>query len=95
MTQTEKNINALKEFLDSNGIKYRSNVKYRDVIMDVCIPQMMIAVHIGDDQKFFNITKKHYAPFFIRETEDEEKTLEKIQNCCIMQMRRQHYKNKR
>jgi hypothetical protein len=91
MTQTEKNIKVLKGFLEENGIQYKENMAYRGVVMDVCVPKMMIAVHYGDDQDFFQTTKKYYAPFCIREEESEAKTLEKIQNCCIMQMKRMQY----
>lgn len=92
MTQTEKNIETLKQFLKENGIEYKKKVLYRGIIMDICIPKFMIAICFGDNQVFFETTKKYYAPFFIRETESEEKTLEKIQNCCIMQMKKMQSK---
>lgn len=91
MTQTEKNIEVIKKFLKENNIEYRENVKGCGVMMDMCIPKMMIAVKFGDDDEFFHATKKYYAPFFVRETETEAKTLEKITNCCIMQMRQMQY----
>lgn len=88
MTQTEKNIEVLKKFFTENQIPYREGVKGRGIVMDICVPSMMIAVKYGDDQDFYNAVKKYYAPFFVRETESEGKTLEKIQNCCIMQMKK-------
>lgn len=91
MTQTERNIKSLKKFLDDNGIEYRENAPFRGITMDICIPKLMIAVKYGDDQDFFNMTKKYYAPFFVRETESESKTIEKITNCCIMQMKNMQY----
>ena len=91
MTQTEKNIECLKKFLDENNIEYRENVKGCGVMMDICITKMMIAVKYGDDNDFFQATKRYYAPFFVRETETEAKTLEKITNCCIMQMKQMQY----
>ena len=91
MTQTEKNIEVVKKFLNENNIDYREQVHGRGVVMDICIPKMMIAVKYGDDQEFFNAVKKYYAPFFIRESESEAKTLEKITNCCIMQLKEMQY----
>ena len=77
---------------NDDGMKYMEKMSYRGMVMDICVPQVMIVIHIGDSQEFFDATKKYYAPFFIRETESEKKTLEKIQNCCIMQMRKMHNK---
>lgn len=92
MTQTEKNIKALKKFLEENSIEYKEQVHGRGIIMDICIPKMMIAVRYGEaDQDFFHAVKKYYAPFFVRESESEAKTLEKITNCCIMQMKQMQY----
>lgn len=90
MKQQEKNIEVIKHFLTENNLRYKENLAYRGHVMDICIPQVMIAIHVGDDQEFFNAVKKYYAPFFVREEESEVKTLEKITNCCIMQMKRMH-----
>ena len=86
MTQTKKNIAVLKKWLKENGVDYVENTKVRGVDMDIYIPKYWIAIHIGDDDAFFKATRGRFAPFFIRETESEAKTVEKITNCCIMQM---------
>lgn len=88
MTQTELNIAVLTGFLKENGIAFEMNRKVGKVVADILIPSLRIAVRYGDDQDFFNAVKHTNAPFFIRETENGEKTLEKIQNCCIMQMQK-------
>lgn len=86
MTQTEKNIAALKKWLNDNKLGYGEAVTRNGVKIDIYIPKVMVAIHFGDDDEFFQATKKSYAPFFIRESESEAKTIEKITNCCIMQL---------
>jgi len=92
MTQTEKNIEVLISFFKENEIDFKENIKVGKVRMDIYVPEMRIAIHYGDSQKFFEKTRNYYAPFFVRETESCEKTLEKIQNCVITQMTRLHNK---
>lgn len=92
MTQTEKNVKVLKKWLKENGLSYEVGIIVNGMEVDVYIPKVKIAVCIGDSQVFFDTMKKDYAPFFIRESESEEKTTEKITNCCIWQMRKIHQK---
>ena len=92
MTQTEKNVKVLKQWLKENGLSYEEKSIIKGMEVDIFIPKVKIAVCIGDNQVFFETLKKDYAPFFIRESESEEKTTEKITNCCIQQMRKIHQK---
>jgi len=83
MTNEEK-LELLKKFLDENGIRYDEHHRSgTNVIMDLQIPDYMIAVHLSNDfdDTFYRMVYRVYHPFFIRESESAEFVLEKMQNC--------------
>ena len=84
----EKKLEALKGWLRENNVEFEENhVTKAGLHIDVWIPSLMIAVHLGDDDgKFYKKTCCWCKPFFIRETETLGFVLEKIQNCCFNQM---------
>ena len=84
----EKKLEAVKSWLTSNGVKYEENhVTKTGLQIDLWVPSLMIAVHVGDDDgRFYRKTHKWCKPFFVRESETKAFVLEKMQNCCYDQM---------
>lgn len=80
----ESKLEAVKEWLTKNGIKYVENhMTTAKLNIDLWIPSLFIAIHVGDDDgKFYKKTRKWCKPFFIRESETKKFVLEKLQNCC-------------
>lgn len=98
MTNEEK-LEGLKAFLTENGIKFIENYKSGlHVLMDLKLPDYMIAVHLSDDKddEFYHRTFRQYKPFFIRESETPDFIIEKMQNCItdIMVKRQKIYEKK-
>lgn len=93
MTNKEK-LEALKAFLSENNLDYEDNYKAKVADIDLLVTKHSIAVHLSDkhDQEFFNKTKYHYKPFFIRDEETVDFILEKMQNCIIDRMQKQQKK---
>ena len=84
----EQKLKALKNWLKENNIEYVENHETKShLTIDVWIPSLYIAIHLGDDDgTFYKKTRKWCKPFFIRESETQAFVLEKIQNCCFDQM---------
>ena len=98
MTNKEK-LEDLKVFLTENGIKFIEGYKSGlHVLMDLKLPDYMIAVHLSDDKddEFYHRTFRQYKPFFIRESETPDFIIEKMQNCItdIMVKRQKIYEKK-
>lgn len=88
ITNDEK-VAALKKWLKENNVEFKENYKTKaGVEIDLWLPKLFIAVHVGDDpeSKFYRNTFMWCKPFFVRESESKEFVLEKIQNCCYDQM---------
>ena len=87
-----KKLEAIKAFLRENNLNFEENhfSKSRKINIDLVVYPYRIAVHLSDDKdrEFFNKTKRHYHPFFIRDNESEEFVLEKMQNCIIDEMKK-------
>ena len=98
----EKKLEALKDWLKENNIKYVEKHKSQfGVIIDLKIPSLMIAVFLSDteplsewERSIFHAKNKKgnfelhclYKPFFVRECETLGFVIEKIQNCCFDRM---------
>jgi hypothetical protein len=91
MTNRDK-LEAIKAFLRENNLNFEENhfSKSRKINIDLVVYPYRIAIHFSDDKdrEFFNKTKRHYHPFFIRDIESEEFVLEKMQNCIIEEMKK-------
>lgn len=86
MTQVKNRLKleALKVFLDSNGVSYIEDYKSGlGVVIDLKIPKFHIAVKLGYDAEFYNKVLKRYKPFFIRDNETIEFVIEKMQTCMV------------
>ena len=87
-------LEGLKTFLKENNLKFEVDhfSKSRKIKIDLVVYPYRIAVHLSDenDKVFFNKTKRHYHPFFIRDNESEEFVLEKMKNCIIEEMKKHH-----
>ena len=82
-------LDAVKEWLTSNNIEYAESYVTRTtkLAIDLWIPSLFIAIHVGDDDgTFYKKTYKWCKPFFIRDNETKKFVLEKIRNCCFDQM---------
>ncbi len=95
MNKKEENLEALKAFLTEKKIKFKEHhpLYHADGhVADLYIPKHLIVVHLSDtnDQTFYLATRRRMFPFFIRETETKEFTVEKIQNCIISAMKKLH-----
>lgn len=93
----EKKLEALKDWLKENNIKFIENHKSQfGVTIDVKIQALRIAIFKSDGKEredaIYNSSNgkyklfKFYKPFFVRESETKEFILEKIQTCCFDQM---------
>jgi hypothetical protein len=95
----DKKLEALKAWLDENGIGYIENYySMFGVTIDLKIPSLMIAIFLSDgdkieeSKKYFARGRKgmrlcfKYKPFFIRPSETKAFVLEKIRNCCYDRM---------
>ena len=89
----KKKLEVLKAFLTENGIEFVENRWSRSAKMtiDLYVWKYRIYVHISDenDDEFFNRTKGHTHPFFIRDNETVEFVIEKMQNCILDIMKRE------
>lgn len=86
MTNKQK-YEAMRAWLCEKKIKFTENHVTRHLKIDLWIPHLMIAVHIGeDDGTFYRKTHKWCKPFFIRDSETKAFILEKIENCVYDQM---------
>ena len=85
---SNEKLEAVKNWLKENKIEFVENHKTKvGLEIDLWIPKLLIAIHVGeDDGKFYKKTRKWAKPFFIREEETVEFELEKIGNCCYDQM---------
>jgi hypothetical protein len=87
-------LEAIKAFLTENNLNFEENhfSKSKKINIDLVVYPYRIAVHLSDDtdKEFFNKTKRHYHPFFIRDNETEDFVLEKMQNCIIEEMKKHH-----
>ena len=100
MKTKEEKLEALKAFLKENNIPFEENYysKSFDVTMALRVKPLKIAVFLSTDNKEEDtalVYKKNqygahlnwvYNPFFIREEETKEFTLEKMQNCIFDRM---------
>ena len=90
--ENKEKLEAVKAFLTENNLNFEENhfSKSRKINIDMVVYPYRIAVHLSDDndREFFNKTKRHYHPFFIRDNESEEFVLEKMQNCIIDEMKK-------
>ncbi len=88
MTQEEK-LGALKAWLVENNIEHWVNVKVAkadNVVIPLYIRRYVIAVHVGDDQKWYLNVRRFAHPVFIREEDSIEFVIEKVQNVIITRM---------
>ena len=100
MKTKEQKLEALKAFLKENNIAFEENhySKSYKIMMNLVIRNLRIAVFFSTDDKEKDtaiIRKKNkydvplcwvYNPFFIRDSETEEFTIEKMQNCVFKRM---------
>ena len=90
--ENKEKLEAVKAFLTENNLNFEENhfSKSRKINIDLVVYPYRIAVHLSDDtdRVFFNKTKRHYHPFFIRENESVDFVLEKMQNCIIDEMKK-------
>ena len=84
----EKKLEVIKGFLKENKIPYEENhyCKRCGVTIPLAVRKFRVAVHVGDDEGFFQRTKRYYYPIFIRDEDTKAKVLEKIQNPIIKSM---------
>lgn len=91
MTNRDK-LEAIKAFLRENNLNFEENhfSRSKKINIDLVVYPYRIAVHLSDDndREFFNKTKRHYHPFFIRDNESVDFVLEKMQNCIIDEMKK-------
>lgn len=92
MTQEQK-LNELAEWLEAHGINYYEPLKYNDPAhisyydrgVRIIIPQKQIAIVVckaKDEDSVYEVLKQNsIKAFFIRENEDLDLIIEKIQNC--------------
>ena len=101
MTNEEK-LEALKAFLSENNVRFIENYKSKyGVVMDLKLPDLMIAVFLSYGEKrcefeetIYNTGEGNgkyklryvYKPFFIRESESVEFIIKKMQNCIVERM---------
>lgn len=87
-------LKVLKAFLTENGFEYQENRWSRSskLMVDLYVRKYRIAVHISDDtdEEFFKRTKYNKHPFFIRDNESADYVVEKMQNCIIEEMKKEH-----
>lgn len=78
----EQKMEIVKAYLDGKGIKHDENhvSETCGVIIPLYIPEYRLAIHIGDDQEFFNAVKTSCFPIFIRDEDTDEKVMEKLRN---------------
>ena len=92
--ENKEKLKALIAFLTENNLNFEENhfSRSKKINIDLVVYPYRIAVHLSDDKdrEFFNKTKRHYHPFFIRDNESEEFVLEKMQNCIIDEMKKIH-----
>ena len=92
--ENKEKLKALIAFLTENNLNFEENhfSRSKKINIDLVVYPYRIAVHLSDDndREFFNKTKRHYHPFFIRDNESEEFVLEKMQNCIIDEMKKIH-----
>lgn len=100
MKTKEEKLEALKVFLKENNIAFEENhySKSFKVLMNLVIRNLGIAVFFsqGSREEDAVIIRKQnkqgipllviYNPFFIRDNETEEFTIEKMQNCIVNRM---------
>ena len=99
MKTKEQKLEALKAFLKENNIPFEENYysKSFDVTIVLRVINLRIAVFFSEglekDTELIHKKNKYgvslnwvYNPFFIRENETEEFTLEKMQNCAFDRM---------
>ena len=99
MKTKEEKLKALKEFLKENNIAFEENYHSNSfgITTALMIRNLRIAVFFsqGLERDTELIRKKNqygaslswvYNPFFIRDSETEEFTLEKMQNCVFDKM---------
>ena len=100
MKTKEEKLETLKAFLKENNIAFEENYHSEsfDVTMALRVSNLRIAVFLSTDDKDKDtmLTRKMnqnnlrlhwiYTPFFIRDSETEEFTLEKMQNCVFDKM---------
>lgn len=100
MKTKEEKLEALKVFLKENNITFEENhySKSFKVLMNLVIRNLGIAVFFsqGSREEDAVIIRKQnkqgipllviYNPFFIRDNETEEFTIEKMQNCIVNRM---------
>ena len=83
----EQKLEAVKSWLKKNNVDFKENrVTKQGLKIDLWLPKLFIAIHLGADDTFYQKTFKWCKPFFIRDEETKEFVLEKIQNCCYDQM---------
>lgn len=54
-----------------------------NVVIDLFVPKLGIAIFDGDSQEKYVAVRRLYAPIFVRESETEEKTKEKLVNTIV------------
>lgn len=90
--ENKEKLKALIAFLTENNLNFEENhfSRSKKINIDLVVYPYRIAVHLSDDtdKVFFNKTKRHYHPFFIRDNESVEFVLEKMQNCIIDEMKK-------
>lgn len=93
MSNREK-LEVLKTFLKENNIPFKENVTRKGQRLDLFIGKYLICVRLSDenDQKFYEVIKYFYRPFFIRESETAEFVVEKMQNLIIDIMKKRQKK---
>lgn len=93
MTNREK-LKAVKRFLKENGLKFYTNFVSREGERhpDVYLPSYKVMVKVSEgkekDDEFFLAVRRKYHPLFIRDNEDVDFVLEKLQNLIIVLMNR-------
>lgn len=90
--ENKEKLEAVKAFLIENNLNFEENhfSRSKKINIDLVVYPYRIAVHLSDDtdKVFFNKTKRHYHPFFIRDNESVDFVLEKMQNCIIDEMKK-------
>lgn len=85
-TIIDHNYELVKNFLIANNVEFKEDYidKKQKVVIDLWVPKYRIAVRkaAGDetDQQFYLAICKCYKPFYLREEDTEEFTMEKIGN---------------
>ena len=88
-TIIDHNYELIKNFLVENNVEFKEDYidKKCKVVIDLWVPKYRIAIRkaAGDDtdQEFYKAICKCYKPYYIRETDTDDFTMEKIGNVLV------------